>query len=225
MASATLPGAAVSAAIFSPQSNPPKPQYLSDIRSRLLQDAALKPLKDAILGLPQTWDSLASWRQEMSSLQNARQRVQSLAQWLESGVSEAIESDTSGLVTLPLLTTIHMVQYLDYLRQTQCTHAEFLDSLKNGGVQGYCIGLLSAVVVATSANEEELLNRAAAGLRVALAIGAFGDLAEALSGGDWTTLAIRLRQGDKAEEEELLRRFPGVSNPPPPPPRPLLHQQ
>ncbi|KAK7430455.1 hypothetical protein QQZ08_002974 [Neonectria magnoliae] len=205
----TLSRPAVSAAIFSPQSNPPKPQYLGYIRSRLLDDSALKPLKDAIATLSATWDSIVSTRQEMSNLQTARQRVQNLAQWLETGDSEAIESDKSGLVTLPLLTTIHMVQYLDYLRQTGHTHSKCLDSLKDGGVQGYCIGLLSAVVVASSTDEEELLNRAAAGIRVAFAIGAFGDLAEALSGTEWTTLAIRLRHGEKAEESELLERFSG----------------
>ncbi|KAH7118688.1 polyketide synthase [Dactylonectria estremocensis] len=210
MAPTTLPRPAVSAAIFSPQNNTPKPQYLAYIRSRLLEDSRLKPLKDAIVTLPQTWDSLASWRQEMGSLQNARQRVQGLAQWLETGISEAVEPDTSGLVTLPLLTIIHMVQYLDYLRQRGHTHSECLDSLKDGGVQGYCIGLLSAVVVATSTDEEELLNRAAAGIRVALAIGAFGDFAEAVSGTEWTTLAIRLRHGDDTEEKELLRRFSGA---------------
>ncbi|KAF7554686.1 hypothetical protein G7Z17_g2695 [Cylindrodendrum hubeiense] len=104
-----------------------------------------------------------------------------------------------------------MVQYIDYLQQTGCTHSDFLDSLKEGGVQGYCIGLLSAILVATSADEYELLAHAAAGIRISLAIGAYGDLAEATSGTEWTTLAIRLRLGDEEEEENILRRFPGVS--------------
>ncbi|KAF7562621.1 hypothetical protein G7046_g1520 [Stylonectria norvegica] len=209
MASKTVSRPAISAAIFSPQSSSPKPSYLAHVRSRLLEEPLLKPLRDAITETPETWDSLASSRKGTKWAQDGRQRLERLSAWLETGVSEPIELDTSGLVTLPLLTTIHMVQYLDYLHQTSRTHSDFLELLRDGGVQGYCIGLLSAIIVATAADEQELAQRAAAGIRISLAIGAFGDLAEASSTTEWTTLAIRLRHGSKKEEEELLQRFPG----------------
>nr|BAZ95871.1 polyketide synthase [Fusarium sp. NBRC100844] len=210
MGATTRPRPAISAAIFSPQSNPPKPSYLAHVRSRLLEEPLLKAIRDAIASLPETLQSLESFQQGIEGLQDGRQRVQNLADWLSTGSSEAIESDMSGLITLPLLTTIQMVQYLDYLQHTSRTHSETLDSLKDGGVQGYCIGLLSAVIVASSTDEQELVQHTATGIRLALAIGAFGDLAELSSTLGWTTLAIRLRQGGEDDEAELLKRFPGT---------------
>lgn len=211
MGSTTRPRPTISAAIFSPQSNPPGSSYLAHVRCRLLEEPLLKPIRDAITSLPDTLLSLESFQQGFEGLPNGRRRVQALAAWLTTGDSEAVEADSSGLVTLPLLVTIHMVQYLDYLQHTARTHSETLDALKDGGVQGYCMGLLSAVVVASSADEQEVGQYGATGVQLALAIGAFGDLAELASTTGWTTFAIRLRQGED-DEADLLTRFPGVSS-------------
>lgn len=207
---------AISAVIFSPQNSCPSSSYLAHVRSRLLGDGFIDALRETItLGLLKTWDSFASSQQDTTYLKHARQRIQNLSNWLETGESEAVQEDTSGLITLPLLVTIHTVQYLDFLRHASISHSQFLESLKNGrgSIQGYCMGLLSAIIVASSAHEQALVERAAAGIRLALIIGAFGDLAGDSANTSWTTLAIRLRQGSQEEEEAIIRAFPGV-NPP-----------
>ncbi|CAN8103581.1 unnamed protein product [Discula destructiva] len=200
----------ISVAIFSPQSSCPSSSYLAHVRSRLLGDGFLISLRETITsGLLETWDTFASSRQDTIYLKDARQRIQSLADWLKTGNSDAIESDKSGLITLPLLVTVHIVQYLDFLRQSSISHSQFLESLKIGGsIQGYCMGLLSAIVVASSNHEQTLVERAAMGMRLSVIIGAFGDLAAVLSNVGWNTLALRLRHGSQEEEAALLAAFP-----------------
>ncbi len=211
-ASMTPARPAASAAIFSSQNSAPSTAYLAHVRSRLLGDALLTPLRDALADLPSTWDALALARPDAAAqLRDARQRVQGFAAWLETGVSAPLEADAGGLVALPLLLAIQTVQYLDHLWQSARPHADYLRGVgAGGGIHGYCVGLLAAVVVASTADERELVARAAAGVRLAFAIGAFGDLTEAASS-TWTTLALRLKQGSEQEERELLVKFPGVS--------------
>lgn len=201
--------AAITAAIFSPQSSPPKPEYLSHIRSRLLDEPLLKSLADAILDLPAIWETLVSARQPMADMADAPRLVKCFPAWIETGQSEILESDMSGVVTLPLLTIIHIVQYLEYLQQTGMTHSDFLDGVREGGIQGYCIGLLSAVIVACSEDEEDVVENAVAGIRLALGIGAFGDEGQMASTTESNTLAIRLR--NPGDERDILQNFPDVS--------------
>ncbi|KAH8900522.1 polyketide synthase [Thozetella sp. PMI_491] len=210
MASIAPSSHAASAAIFSSQSSPPSTSYLAHIRSELLQNEVLAALREALLGLPTVWNSIASSRLSMSHMRQGVHQAQALADWLKTGNSDQIVSEASGLITLPLLTTIHIVQYLDHLRQSSRSHSEYLHGLKDGGVQGYCIGLLSAIIVASSANEQDLIARAADGIRLSFAIGVFGDLAQASSASSWITLALRLKQGSEDEEADLFKRFPGA---------------
>ncbi|KAK5991527.1 Non-reducing polyketide synthase ascC [Cladobotryum mycophilum] len=199
---------AISAAIFSPQGNAPKSSYLSHVRTRLLQEPALKPLLDAVVALPETWRSLATSRQDVARLRDGRQLIQSFPDWIETGKSDIFESEMSAMITLPLLITTQVVQYFEYLKKTGSSHSELLESLQDGGIQGYCIGLLSAVIVASARDERELAKFAATAIRIALAIGAFGDLGESSPKTESNTVAIRLR--NKGDGEELVQKFPGA---------------
>ncbi|OBR09777.1 Polyketide synthase [Colletotrichum higginsianum IMI 349063] len=201
----------LSAAVFSPQSSPPPSTHLSYIRTRLLEDPSLEPLKDAIVNLPETWQTLTASRQDVSRLELASKAIGSFPQWIETGESDVLEQDMSGIITLPLLTTIHIVQYLSFIRGAGLSHSDFLRSVvQRGGVQGYCIGLLSAVIAAASRDEQELVQHAVAGLHLSLAIGAFGDLGQASSASSspssTRTLQISLRNHD--DVHEILGRFP-----------------
>lgn len=202
---------AVSAAVFSPQSTAPKSGHLAHVRARLLEESALKPVADAVASLPKTWRALASKQPELAKNREASELVDLFPRWLETGNSEILESHMSGIVTLPLLSIIHIVQYLDYLQRLGLSHSDFLESAEAGGIQGYCIGLLSAIVVGSSKNEEELVHNTAEGIRLALGIGAFGDIGSSPDEVDSNTLQVRLRS--VGSEMDLLERFPGVSLP------------
>ncbi|KEY71342.1 hypothetical protein S7711_05932 [Stachybotrys chartarum IBT 7711] len=196
-----------SAAIFSPQNAAPKRSYLAYVRSRLNEDPVLRPLLDAIVSLPETWRAILAARPAMADIKDGGRLVQAFVDWINNGATDVLETDISALVTLPLLTIIHVVQYLEYLQGAGCSQLELLESF-DGGVQGHCIGLLSAIVVASSANEQELVERAVAGLRLSLTIGAFGDLGEVSSDLRSTTLVFRMRS--VAAAEEMVHSFPGT---------------
>ncbi|KAF6842710.1 polyketide synthase [Colletotrichum musicola] len=202
----------LSAAIFSPQSSPPPTTHLAYVRVRLREDPRLKSLRDAVVQLPETWQALASSGQGISLPDAAIRALHSFPRWIENGESDVLECDMSGIVTLPLLTIIHIVQYLCYLEATGLTHSEFLRSVELGGVQGYCIGLLSAVIVASSKNEQEVVQHAVTGICIALGIGAFGDLNQVWSASGSTsgsnTLQISLRKPN--DVDEMLRKFPAA---------------
>ncbi|KAI9152369.1 polyketide synthase [Paramyrothecium foliicola] len=196
-----------SALVFSPQTSAPKRLYLAQVRSRLLRNPSLKLLKDAITQLPETWTALVASQSDLALLEDAHRVTQSFSSWIKNGESKILESNKSGIATLPLLTIIHIVQYFEYLQYMSYGHRELIESLP-GGIQGHCIGLLSAMLVASSSSEEELIERAVAGIRLALAIGAFGDLAESYSDQSSTTVVLRLKGVD--EGEKIVKSFPGV---------------
>ena len=198
-----------SAAVFSPQSTAPKPTHLAHIRARLLEDDLLKPVKEAVVSLPKTWRALVSKQPELGKNRKASDLIEAFPSWIEDGKTEVLETDMSGLITLPLLAVIHIVQYLDYIQRLGISHSEFLESVESGGVQGYCIGLLSAIVVSSAEDEEALIQHAAHGIRLSLAIGAFGDIGSSPDEVDSNTLQVRLRNA--GSEEDLVARFPGVS--------------
>lgn len=192
------PESAVSAVIFSSQTNAPKRGDLVRIRRILLENGALKPIVDAVISLPKTWRTLTSSNPELVQLRNGDQLVQSFVDWLHTGVSETLETNQSGLVTLPLLTMIHVVQYFTYLRHMDLTHGELLKSLP-GGFQGHCIGLLSAIAIATCDNEDKILDRVATVIDTSLAIGAYGDYAQVLAGTSSAVMAVRLTNQNAAQ--------------------------
>jgi hypothetical protein len=176
---------------------------------RLLEEPILKPLAEAVIGLPAAWRTLASARPDVSSITHAAKLLQEFPDWIRTGKSDILTSDMSGLVTLPLLTIIHIVQYFDYLQRTRLSHSDFLRSVQAGGIQGYCIGLLSAMIVASSKDEEHVVQNAAAGLRLSLGMGALGDQGHNTADSERITMAIRLR--NLGDDKEITKRFPGVS--------------
>lgn len=84
------------------------------------------------------------------------------------------------------------------------------------GVQGLCVGFLSAIVVSLSRNDMEIGTVAAIGLRLAVCIGAYVDL-DGISGipsKEAACVALRWKDNissDKKKVDALLQSFPEVS--------------
>ncbi|QKX53212.1 uncharacterized protein TRUGW13939_00288 [Talaromyces rugulosus] len=195
----------ISAVVFSPQNVAPTREHLDLIRASLNRHDTLSPLRDALLNLPKTWELFANIRLEIATLQQGKLYTNMFSKWIQSGETSELEQTRSGIVTLPLLTVLHIVQYYEYLQASGTRHAELLRTIK-GGVQGYCIGLMAALVVATSENENDLINNATAAVRITLGIAAFGEIGCDPSNQCSTTMAIRLRKG--TEGDETIRAFP-----------------
>lgn len=198
----------VSGVIFSPQSHATPKSYLDRLHSILKGSAIYVPLCKAVSRLPDTWRELANRHPKIALLEHGLTYARYFPTWLETGETSGLEGNMSGIVTLPLLTIIHTVQYVQYLQQTGITHAEFLLSLPSGGVQGFCAGLMAAMIVAASKDETELIENAAKAVRISLGIGAFGEVDSDPTSLSSTTMVVRLRSG--SEVEEITREFPEV---------------
>ncbi|KAM0172578.1 hypothetical protein ACHAPF_007314 [Botrytis cinerea] len=198
-----------SVAIFCPQSKAPQKTYLDRLHSFLCRNPFLKPFVRDIQDLPQTWETFANYREDIAALNQGPRYMKNLSEWITTGESEPIENAMSGILSLPLLVIIQIGQYFQFLELKGMKHFEFLNQLRNGGgVQGYCGGLLPAMVIACSKDETELARYASVAMRIALGIGAYGELGDDESIPGPTTIVVRLK--NVGQGEEIVSKFPGV---------------
>lgn len=190
----------LSAVIFSPQNIAPKSEYLKNILYILNENEALKPLREAVFELSDTWETFASSCPEIAALKHGKRYTESFAKWIESGETSELESNPSGIIALPLLVVIHIVQYFQYLECTGIQHSDLLQRIRSGGVQGYCMGLMAAFVLAVSETEIDLVQNAASAVRITLGIAAYGEIGCDPTNRCSTTMAVRLKTGITAED-------------------------
>lgn len=199
-----------SAAFFNPQSKAADIEYLNSLQVYLRKHAWLQGFVESIRSLPQTWQTLADHVPGIdASKQGSAAAAEALAAWIDTSDSSSIATGMSGSLTLPLLTIIQICQYLQYLEIMRISHGELLHLTRDGGVHGYCGGMLPAVAVAASANEIELVQNASTALRLAFAIGIYGDLGDEHLDNGPTNMVLRLKRAGQGEE--IIRGFPGVS--------------
>lgn len=205
-----------SAAFFCPQNKPPKPNYLDLIRRYLRSNATLQPFRTAILdSLSITWDVLAKTNPGIAGMTQGPRYIQHFHDWIAAIESPSTSTEMqwtetmSGMISLPLLTIMQIVQYFQYLETRHISHAQFVEEIRIGGAQGYCGGLLPAAAIAASCNEEEVIKNAGIALRLALAIGAYAELGDDENVPGPTTVVLRTKYSGQAEE--MVSKFPGVS--------------
>ncbi|KAK0647379.1 Methylphloroacetophenone synthase [Lasiodiplodia hormozganensis] len=196
-----------SAAIFCPQSKAPEKSYLDQLQKFLVEHEQLRRLAGDVKRLQETWDIIAARREDIAALKQGPRYMRALHDWVEEGASAPVANAMSGILSLPLLVVIQTCQYFQYLQLAGLTHAEFLDGLKTGGAQGYCGGLLPAMAIACAKDEDEVVTMAAVAMRIALAVGAYGELGDDENLPGPTTIVVRLRQ--EGQGEDIVRKFPG----------------
>lgn len=202
---------APSVAFFCPQSKAPTEAYLTQLQKYLTQNSRLQPLLEAIISLKDTWATLCNEYADIAKVTTGPQHVLNLERWVTEGISGPVSKSMSGILSLPLLVVIHICQYFQWLEIHNLTHAEVLQSLKSGGgAQGYCGGLPTAFAIACAEDEENVVRLAGKALRLALAMGAFGQLGDDESVPGVTTIAVRLKSSQQGSE--LIRDVPEVSH-------------
>ncbi|KAF7889246.1 hypothetical protein EAF00_009546 [Botryotinia globosa] len=198
-----------SVAIFCPQSKAPQKIYLDRLHSFLCRNQFLKPFVQDIQDLPQTWQIFANHREDIAALEQGPRYMKNLSDWITTGESEHIANAMSGILSLPLLVIIQIGQYFQFLGLNGMRHSEFLTQLRNGGgIQGYCGGLLPAMAIACSKDETELARYASVAMRIALGIGAYGELGDDENIPGPTTIVVRLKH--IGQGEEIVSKFPGA---------------
>ena len=199
-----------SLAVFGPQSKQPTGEYLTNLRSFLIGKEQLKPLLQTIEALPETWKILADRRRDIASMEQGPRYMHILSDWIRNGELSELCTLMSSILVLPLLTTIQIGQYFQFLELKNLRHHEFMAQVREGGVQGYCGGLLPAAAIACSKDENDVVTNASKAVRLALCIGAYAELGDDEADIGPTSMVVRLKA--EGQGEEIVGKFPHVSD-------------
>ncbi|KAI1140804.1 BcPKS19, polyketide synthase [Hypoxylon sp. FL0543] len=163
--------------VFGPQSGFPPDGVLEDLRQELITNPHLSALANAVDELPQFWKSLVDFDSDLLVVPGASY-LEQLRQWVrEGGPFPHRQGRTANVYTLPVTVLFQISQYARYLRHLgEGSHRRVLESVRDAGIQGFCVGFISAAVVASSETESDLGANAAAALRLATAVGGYVDL-------------------------------------------------
>lgn len=164
--------------VFGSQTPCPSVEYISRLRSFLLNSHYLADFVTAIRDLPDIWPSLVEVSPSLSRVPGLK-ALEDFRRWIDQGDLPFSSSEIlPNVLSTPLTVIIHISEYFNYLEQVGpgTSHAQVLDSVQNGGIQGLCTGLMAAISLACSSSEEDIGKIGAVALRLAVCIGAFVDL-------------------------------------------------
>lgn len=214
--------------VFGPQDENVSERVHQDLHRELNRSTRLSALRKAVDSLPRFWETLVDFDPSLRQVPGANYLGQ-LRQWLHSA-GPIPHSQTSlpnhyALALSVLLQITQYTRYLDYLGDG--AHRNLQNSVKVGGLQGFCVGILSAIAVAVSRDEADLGASAATALRLAVCIGAYVDLDGASSSiaTKYRAIALMWREGnteDKAVVTAVINSTPNVSETFVAPPAPKL---
>lgn len=169
--------------VFGPQANP-SCEDLAKLRSHLSSNPKLSKLAASIRDLPRLWYKLVEYDPELAQVPG-ESLLSCLAGWAVPGHTDSDlgsfferPSESPAILSCPVNFIFQMIQYHSLLAQqvdTGNAHQATLQELRAGGVHGFCLGLLCAISVASSGNEDELIETTIRSLRLAVCIGAFVD--------------------------------------------------
>ncbi|OCK81842.1 beta-ketoacyl synthase [Lepidopterella palustris CBS 459.81] len=199
--------------VFGPQTKLPSPEIFGELRQILIEDPRLARLQSAVKDLPRFWKSLVVSDPSLSEVPGG-QFLGDIQQWIADGVVPNHIGNVPNIYALPVTILLQIALYIRYLSRLAVVdpHRFVLDGLKAGGVQGFCIGFLTAVAVACSENEEEIAAIGAVCLRLAVCMGAYVDRDGCFADPPNKTccLAVRWKSGDFKEEGviNLIQTYP-----------------
>lgn len=185
---------------FGPQSKQLQEQTLKTLWFLLHQDASMRPLVHTVAQLPCIWPLLYDNDPRMSQLRPGVTGLNNLSDWIVQGESSYISDSTCGIVAFPLLVLFHVAHYLQYLRKKSIKHQDLVQAASDaGGIQGFCIGFLTAVTISSSNDESDLIDRACNAIRLSVGIGAYSDIG-AYESGKQSTTVVRLEEAGQLQE-------------------------
>ena len=196
--------------VFGPQTRWPNAEYLSQLRKILVLQPRLRPLVTAIKALPHLWTILIENDARLDQTRGM-ESVRTLQRWIDGEQEVSLMCrEWPSTMTMPLTIIIHLIQYLYYFDNDvdYPSQSRILKSVDHGGIQGFCAGMLTAIAVACSKNEEDINDFGTVALRLALCIGAYVDLDMVLNL-ETVSLAVRWRsETGYYRVREILKGYP-----------------
>ena len=198
---------------FGSQITWPSTEYLFQLRAALLLEPRLKTFLVAIKELPRVWQDLTAHDPRLTAVPG-QAWLDDLVEWVNHGEVLSTSGLPPNVLTMPFTIIIHIIQYFHYIEGLQINHAEVLKNVKTAGIQGFCTGILTAIAVACSEDEEDINVFCVVALKLALCIGAYVDLDGAFANevNETTSVAVRWRsEGGHDSILETLKSYPEVS--------------
>ncbi|EFY96950.1 polyketide synthase [Metarhizium robertsii] len=190
--------------------------YLPQVRSSLVHNKDLSYLREAVSELPNLWLRLVREEPSLGEIDVAL-FLDNLSQWVKGNSTQPTASRDSRNTQWAVLTVlVHIVEYMEYLDnfssrdEDGCghldAHAALLDHLHDGGIQGLCIGLLTALALACAPSHAEIAKYGAVAVRLALCCGAYIDLNEAKSPAKTICVTTRWPGDDGDDKGDIDRK-------------------
>ncbi|CZR52558.1 related to polyketide synthase [Phialocephala subalpina] len=202
--------------LFGPQTQLPSLEVLAELREALLQSPQLAILRQGVADLPSLWSRLTRFDEDLTRVPGARY-LDDLNKWIDDGGDfPHHQSRAPNVFALPVTVLLQIAQYIRYLEQipVQDAHLHVLRGLEPGGVQGFCVGFLTAIAVGSSTTEEEIALNGVSSLLLAVVAGAYVDLDGSFSDSPEETRCFALRwkssEFRQADVEDLILQHPGA---------------
>ena len=194
----------------------PAPDRLNQLRDALRHQQSLEPIARAIQELPALWKALTDQDPSLKNLAGGEAAADHLAQWIVGMDTSQMVDKKRNITRMPMSTLMQISDYINYLGQADnsLNHGTILKSVAaGGGIQGFCIGLLSALAVASGKSVEEVGNYGADSVRLAFCVGAYIDLDYGKGeSSKASTFAVRWKTPTTLENiQRWLTKYPEVS--------------
>ena len=192
----------------------PASDRLDRLRNTLQHHESLQPIVKVVQELPLLWKALSNRDPSLHSIAG-QAAAQQLAQWVTGASNAQIVEGGDNVTRMPVTIIGQIAQYISYLRQCDesLDHESIIGSVAvGGGIQGFCIGLLSALAVASGKTEDDVGSLAAISVRLAFCIGAYVDLDQHRNGDDSKALTLAVRWRAPMTLEGIQHLCSGVPN-------------
>jgi hypothetical protein len=197
--------------VFGPQTNLPSYEVLAELRQDLIDNPQMNGLLKAIRDLPNFWQTVTGFDPTLSQIQGT-EHLGDLLQWIDNGVLPQHLKSLPNISALPLTVTMQVLLYIRYLNELQIEnpHQKVLQHIQGGGIQGFCVGFLTALVVNCSENENDIAEVGATAIRLAVCVGAYVDQDSLLGDppNQSSCIAVRWRTGfEETEVVEIMQSY------------------
>ncbi|RDW93187.1 non-reducing polyketide synthase spyA [Aspergillus mulundensis] len=186
-------------------------EHLAALRNSLVSNNRLQYLVQAIRDLPNLWGPLTMADPALQCIPG-HTLWSRFANWIDFKDSLLCEINTeskmNALIT-PLLVISQIVDYTEYLEALSPpqTHSETLDTVQQGGIQGFCAGFLTAIVLSCAKNDQHIAELGAVAFRLAACAGVYVDFDN--NSNQHVSIAARWAAGtDEQDVLGVLHNYP-----------------
>ena len=184
-------------------------ESLLELRTSIQEHSSLKFLRDTISELPSLWSAISEDQQDLNHV-GGEDKLAELNCFFQNESGVTFLKPTDNVILCPLTVISHLV---DFWKLTHGINVSSPDESQLRNVQGFCLGLLSAIAISCSKTEIQFQSLASKAIRLAVCMGALVD-ADALHTSDCSSaIAVRWKSATQLQHlRDTLTLYPSVSD-------------